>query len=89
MRIAFPAAALAVALSASVALAATHTETGVIDKIDTKAPTITLKTGKVKVFWLDKAVSVDDFKVGEKVKVTYDIVNKKPVATAIAMVPAN
>ena len=78
------AAAAAVLLSGPVAYAATaKTETGVIAQIDAKAPSITLKSGKIKTFFLGKEVVVADLKVGEKVTVTYAMVSKKPTATTI------
>jgi hypothetical protein len=77
-------AAILVAAGASAAFAATSTETGVIAQIDSKAPSITLKSGKVKTFWLDKQVMIDSLKVGEKVLVTYEMTNKKPWASAVA-----
>jgi Cu/Ag efflux protein CusF len=64
--------------------AAVMSETGVIAQIDAKAPTITLKSGKVKTFWLDKSINPASLKVGEKVKVSYDMMNKKPVASAVS-----
>lgn len=67
----------------TLASAAVQTETGVIAKIDTKAPSITLKTGKVKTFSLDKGVDASALKVGEKVKVSYEMVNKKATASAV------
>ena len=79
-----PATAIAIVASMSLAYAAAETETGVISKIDATAHTITLKSGKVKEFWLDKAVSLGTLKVGDKVLVTYEITNKKPMASAVA-----
>lgn len=75
-------------LFSGAALAATKTETGVIAKIDAKAPSITLKAGKIKTFDLGTGVDVSTLKVGEKVVVTYDLVNKKPVASEVAAAPA-
>ena len=80
------AAAAGVLLSGPLAYAATaaaKTETGVIAQIDAKAPSITLKSGKIKTFLLGKEVVAADLKVGEKVKVTYEMVSKKPTASAI------
>jgi Cu/Ag efflux protein CusF len=85
-KIMLSAAAAAVLLSGPVAFAATaaaKTETGVIAQIDTKAPSITLKSGKIKTFFLGKEVVVADLKVGEKVTVTYEMVAKKPTASAV------
>jgi len=75
-------------LFSGAALAANKTETGVIAKIDTKAQSLTLKSGKIKTFELGTGVDVSGLKVGEKVVVTYDIVNKKPVASEITAAPA-
>jgi Cu/Ag efflux protein CusF len=85
-KIMLSAAAAAVVLSGPVAFAATaaaKSETGVIAQIDTKAPSITLKSGKIKTFFLGKEIALADFKVGEKVTVTYEMVSKKPTASAV------
>lgn len=85
-KIMLSAAAAAVLLSGPVAFAATaaaKTETGIIAEIDAKAPSITLKSGRIKTFWLAKEVALADLKVGEKVTVTYDMVNKKPTANNV------
>ncbi len=81
-------AAVAVLFSGAAFAATAHTETGVIAKIDAKAHAVTLKSGKVKTFELGTGVDVSGLKVGEKVVVTYDIVNKKPVASEIMAAPA-
>ncbi len=75
-------------LFSGAALAAAKSETGVIAKIDTAASSITLKAGKVKTFWLGSTVDATTLKVGEKVVVTYDLVNKKPTASEVAAAPA-
>lgn len=77
------AAVAAVIAGTSFAYAAATTETGVISKIDTKAPSITLKSGKVKTFWLDKSIDVTTLKVNEKVTVTYDMTGNKATASAV------
>jgi Cu/Ag efflux protein CusF len=85
-KIMLSAAAAAVLLSGPAAFAATaaaKTETGIIAQIDSKAPSITLKSGKIKTFFLGKDVALADLKVGEKVTVTYAIVSKKPTATTV------
>jgi Cu/Ag efflux protein CusF len=79
--------AAALVASATMAYAAAQTETGVIAKIDSKAPSITLKAGKVKTFFLDKSVSLASLKVGEKVTVNYDMTNNKPMASAVTAAP--
>ena len=73
----------AVIASASFAHAAATTETGVISKIDTAVPSITLKSGKVKTFWLDKAIDLSKLKVDEKVTVTYDMSGNKAMASTV------
>src|SRR4051794_35242775 len=63
-KIMLSAAAAAVVLSGPVAFAATaaaKSETGVIAQIDTKAPSITLKSGKIKTFFLGKEIALADF----------------------------
>jgi Cu/Ag efflux protein CusF len=75
-------AAILVASTAA-ASAATQTETGVISKIDSKAPSITLASGAPAQFWLLKGVNVSLLKVGEKVTVSYDMQNGKPMASAV------
>lgn len=67
----------------SFAYAASPTETGVISKIDTKAMSITLKSGKVKTFWLGQDFDLSALKVNEKVMITYDIQGKKAMASAV------
>ena len=67
------------------ASAAAQTETGFIAKIDTKSPAITLTFGTPSEFWLAKGINVSMLKVGEKVAVTYDMVNGKATASAVVM----
>jgi hypothetical protein len=81
--VAVTAAFLVAGVSFAYAATAQH-ETGVIAKIDTMAPSITLKTGKIKTFWLDKTIDVSTLTVGEKVLVTYAMTDKKPMASAVA-----
>jgi hypothetical protein len=47
-------------------------------------PSITLKSGAIKTFWLAAGVSLSNLKVGEKVMVTYDMVANKATASAVA-----
>ena len=49
-----------------------------------QAPSITLKSGKIKTFWLEKSVNAATLKVGQKVTVSYEMANKKPTASAVA-----
>jgi Cu/Ag efflux protein CusF len=77
----------ALVASATLAYAAAQTETGVIAQIDAKAPSITLKSGKVKTFWLDKSVSLASLKVGEKVTINYEMANNKPMASSVTVAP--
>ena len=79
--------AAALVASATMAYAAVQTETGVIAKIDAKAPSITLKSGKVKTFFLDKSVGLASLKVGEKVTVSYEVANNKPTASSVTAAP--
>jgi Cu/Ag efflux protein CusF len=79
------ATATAIALIGGMSFAqAAQTETGVIASIDAKAPSITLKSGAIKTFWLAAGVSLSNLKVGEKVMVTYDMVANKATASAVA-----
>jgi len=79
--------AAALVASATMAYAAASTETGVIAKIDTKAPSITLKAGKVKTFLLDKSIDLASLKVGEKVTVSYEMTKNKATASAVTAAP--
>lgn len=81
-------AAVAVLFSGAAFAATGHSETGVIAKIDAKAHSITLKSGKIKTFELGTGVDASGLKVGEKVVITYDLVNKKPVASEVTAAPA-
>ena len=53
-----------------------------IAKIDAKAPSITLKSGKIKTSWLAKAVAVARPEGRRKGAVSYEMVSKKPTASA-------
>ena len=89
-KILIPTAAFAVLASSTLGFAATMqpmTESGTIAKIDAKTPSITLKSGKVKTFWLAKAVDVSALKVGDKVLVSYEMMNKHPTASEIKLAP--
>ena len=88
-KILIPTAAFAVLASSTLGFAATQpmTESGTIAKIDAKTPSITLKSGKVKTFWLAKAVDVSALKVGDKVLVSYEMMNKHPTASEIKLAP--
>ena len=77
--------AAALVAAGTIAYAATQTETGVISQIDTKAPSITLKSGKIKTFWLGKSVSPASLKVGDKVTVSYDMAGNKPTASSVTV----
>ena len=62
---------LVASLSASsLAFAAPATVEGMIKAIDVKAETITLADGTV--YHLAKTIKIADFKVGEKVKITFE-----------------
>ena len=77
--------AAAFVAAGTMAYAAARTETGVISQIDAKAPSITLKSGKIKTFWLGKSVNLASLKVGEKVTVSYEMTNDKPMASAVTV----
>ena len=83
-KIVIAATSLALIAGSTVAFAASQTETGVISKIDTAGPSITLASGNPTQFWLDQNVKLSMLKVGEKVTVTYDMQNGKPTASMIA-----
>ena len=65
------------ALTAGAALAAT--DSGMIKAIDTKGDAITLNDGKT--FTVAKGVTT--FKVGESVKVTYEVTGGKMIASKV------
>lgn len=67
----------------SAAFAATMT-TGTVKAFDTKALTITLKDGSH--FLLPANFKDPGLKIGEKVKIAYDMVGKKHQATAVTIV---
>ena len=78
-------AVVTLALTTGFAFAASKTESGEIAKIDAAKGSVTLKSGTIKTFWLGKNVHAADLKAGEKVMITYDMINKKPTATSIQM----
>lgn len=75
-------AATAAALLAGISLANAADVTGTIKSIDATAATITLDNGKV--YKLPASVKTADWKVGEKVKATYDYKNGQLTITALA-----
>jgi hypothetical protein len=68
-KILFPSIAAALLATSFGAFAATSPDTGMIKAIDTKAMTMTLADGIV--YKLPATVKAADFKVGEKVTVTW------------------
>ena len=76
------AALSAAALLAGISLANAADVTGTIKSIDATTGMITLDNGKT--YKLPASIKASDWKVGEKVKVTFDDKNGKLTATAIA-----
>lgn len=70
--------------ASSMALAATSVADGTIKSIDAKTSTFTLQDGKS--YKLAPALKVADLKVGEHVKITYDMSGKTMQATKVEMV---
>jgi hypothetical protein len=69
------------AISLSSAAFAASTTTGTIRTLDTKAMTLTLKDGTS--YRLPVGFKDPGLKVGEKVKVAYEMIGKKHQATAV------
>ena len=80
-KIILPVAALAFAASATLAFAASKTDTGPIKTIDAVAGSITLDDGNT--FKLAKTIKVASLKVGEKVVVTYTMQGSNMVASKV------
>ena len=76
-------AAAAAALFASVSIAAAADVTGSITAVDPTAGTVTLDSGQT--FTVGEALKADiaNWKVGQKVKITYDEADGKMTATAV------
>ncbi len=81
--IALPLALVASLTLSSFALAAAATAEGVIKSIDAKADTITLADGAV--YHLAKTIKIASFKVGEKVKVTWEKSGTAMEASAVVV----
>jgi hypothetical protein len=75
-------AASAAALLATVSLASAAEVTGAITAIDTTAGSVTLDNGQT--YKLGTGVAASDWKVGDKVKLTYDEAGSEMTVTAIA-----
>jgi Cu/Ag efflux protein CusF len=75
-------AAGAAAFLAAVSLANAADVTGAITAIDTTAKSVTLDNGQT--YKLSASVDAAAWKVGDKVKVTYDEANGEMTATAVA-----
>jgi Cu/Ag efflux protein CusF len=71
----------AAALLAGATLAFAAEATGTIQAIDTTAGTLTLDNGQV--FTLSASVNAADWKVGDRVKLTYDEANGEMSVTAV------
>ena len=67
--------------ASSMAMAAVSTSVGVIKAIDAKTMTLTLNDGTV--YGLAKTIKLSSLKAGEKVKITWDLLNGKHEATAV------
>ena len=78
------ASALALMAGIATANAAAMNASGVISKIDTNGYTVTLSSGTPAEFWVAKTFKLGALKVGEKVNITYELQNGKPMASAIA-----
>ena len=81
MRKALVTTALAASLLTTVAVAASTTETGAIKSLDAATHQVTLTDGKV--FQVPAGWSFAAYKVGDKVKVTYELQNGKMMASEI------
>jgi Cu/Ag efflux protein CusF len=77
-------AAGAAALLASVSLASAADATGAIQSIDVAAGTVTLDSGQTFTLSADLVQAAANWKVGDKVTVTYDEADGKMTATAVA-----
>jgi Cu/Ag efflux protein CusF len=75
-------AAGAAALLATVSLASAADVTGSITAVDATAATVTLDNGST--YTLPANADKSAWKVGDKVKITYDTANGKMTATAVA-----
>jgi|RhiMetdeSRZDD1v2_1073273.scaffolds.fasta_scaffold806856_2 Cu/Ag efflux protein CusF len=75
------AAAIALPLLATVALAADQTDTGTIKRISAAKGTLELSDGKM--FSVPKSIKLGGFKNNEKVTVVYTMTNGKMLATSV------
>jgi Cu/Ag efflux protein CusF len=80
----FMIAASAAALLATVSLAAAADATGAIQAVDVAAGTVTLDNGQTFTLSADLKAAAANWKVGDKVKITYDQAGDKMNATAVA-----
>jgi len=78
---ALPLAFVVVLGIAGAAAAAETRTTGTIRSLDTRAMTITLQNGTV--YDLPAGIAIADFRVGEKVTVTWDTIGARHEATAV------
>jgi Cu/Ag efflux protein CusF len=82
MRKSLISAALAASLISTAAFAASQTDTGAIKALDEGKHILTLADGKI--FDLPATWKGTGFKVGDKVKVTYEMQNGKMMASEVA-----
>jgi Cu/Ag efflux protein CusF len=82
MRKSLISAALAASLVSTVAFAANQTDSGTIKTLDSVKHQLTLADGKI--FALPAAWDGAGFKIGDKVKVTYEMQSGKMMANAVA-----
>ncbi|MBZ8132341.1 DUF1344 domain-containing protein [Afifella sp. IM 167] len=72
---------LAAALASGAALAANKTDTGTVRSMDTSRHHLTLSDGKV--FTLPSSWSSAGYKIGDKVKVSYETQGKNLMASSV------
>jgi Cu/Ag efflux protein CusF len=71
----------AAALFAAMSIANAASATGMIKSIDISKDTVTLDNGMI--YWAPATVKISNFKVGEKVKITYTQTNGKMQLSAL------
>ena len=72
---------IALPFLATAVFAAAETDTGTIKKVSSAKGTIELSDGKT--FSVPKSIKLGQFKVNEKVTVTYNMTNGKMLATSV------
>jgi Cu/Ag efflux protein CusF len=81
MRKSLLSAALAASFISTVAFAAAQTDSGAIRTLDTVKHQLTLADGRI--FDLPASWKATGFKIGDQVKVTYEVQNGKMTASAV------